>query len=153
MTELFWIITLILIGLSFAFILPWVKHFHFKLFLIAALTIGVYTVYAILGSSRFLSQYYSQDDIQARLLLSQSLRPNWIKLQKEKYKLIASLGESSEQEKILKLLQIHGLEALVLNDKAKARAYFEESLSLLPHDSHYQTEKEKLDKIINDLKE
>ncbi len=150
MDTVFWLITLLLISMSFVFVLPWLRSsFLLMMFTGVFIIIISYVLYFKWGSSQYLQQYYSPQaklsrvkQLELRLLLAE--------FRKEEFRLRARLEKNSQdQDAEWRLLDLLAIKAMQDREYPLAIQYWKNALLKIPNDKTMELEKERITRIMN----
>jgi hypothetical protein len=113
MSALFWVSTLVLLCLSGAFFLPWIKPRVFGLAITSFFAFSAYGLYWHWGSSQYFDQYYSAKEQQFRAR-QPGLRALLTEFKKEEYRLKLSLEENpKDKDASARLVELLAIKALI----------------------------------------
>jgi len=117
MSALFWVSTVILLGLSGAFFLPWIKCRVFGLAITSLFACSAYGLYWHWGSSQYFEEYYSAKEQQFRAR-QPGLRALLTEFKKEEYRLKLSLEENPKDKNAsARLAELLAVKALIEGKK------------------------------------
>lgn len=143
MIILFWTLTIILSLLGLAVILPGLTNRTQKRFFTVFFLAFIYIFYLSMGESKRLPEYYSEAQINARIM-QDKMRPLFSEMKKQQGRLRLKILE--DQNDILSkalLLELLGVEALYHEERRAAVSYWDAALALLEEAKETKTPKDK----------
>jgi hypothetical protein len=148
----FWLITVVLLGLAFCFVLPWVHKVCLKAILSVFVFCLAYSVYYSVGTSQYLKYYYSTE-IQSMLKNHTNLRVLLGDLRKKEFNFHVRLEENpNDKEAVWNLLNIMGIEAYENQQYPRAIQYWEEALMLIPKVNEHLKIRSMIERLVSNAK-
>ena len=153
MNTIFWLTTFLLLLISFAFILPWLRVSVAMLLVGGVLAISSYGLYLIWGSPQQLTQYYSISAQFSRIKQAE-VRELLADFRKEEYRLRVRLEKDpNDQDAQWRLLDVLAIKALYHHEYADAMQYWEHALAKMPNNKATEHEKLRIRGVIEKIRE
>jgi len=152
MNSIFWLMTFLLLAISFVFILPWLRNSLTMLVISTLITASSYGLYLAWGSSQHLKQYYS---VQAKFsrLKQAELRQLLAEFRKEEFRLRARLEKDpTDQDAEWRLLDVLAIKALHNHEYVQAVQYWEKALAKIPDRQEMEIEKGRISGILKAIR-
>ncbi len=151
MVILFWLITFLLLGCAFLFVLPGLRNWRIRI-LVAMIIAGViYGLYFQWGNSQRLKVYYSKED---QVLREQQIafRPMLTEFKKEEFRLRLRLEENpNDNDAEWRLLDLLAIKAITNKEHKLAERYWQAALKKIPEDVEHRAIKHRIKEILTHL--